>query len=127
MASTYDHTVARGSSGEFTALKFQPKNRDAEGNEESFAWTAGDNLIFSATWAGGSLTKSFVATPTYVTVDVSDPDNILVKITFTAAETRALPKGRMTRYEIEWRPAAGGQDQLLNGFIIATGDGLTGD
>lgn len=112
----YDFTIVRGTT---TPFEFQLKTVDVNGNETNLFFddvrlsvSSGGVLLFRKTLVDGGLV-------------VSDPAEAQIKWTPTTAESRQIPLGALTTYEVEIRFESA-QDVYLTGTITGVG-GLNDD
>lgn len=82
----------------------------------------GSEIVFRATWGGGSLRR----TSADGGIDLGDPTDGEITITIPAAAGRALPAGRVVRYEIE-RRIAGTETTLIYGNVVVSDWGANDD
>lgn len=102
MPANYDLTIWRGND-------FSRTFRFKDG-ASAFNLT-GSTLIWRAAWSDGEFEQ---------TLAVATPSNGEAVLSLTPAQTRALPEGRSSSYEIERR--IGGQETtLIYGAITVTG------
>ncbi|MBS7698470.1 MULTISPECIES: hypothetical protein [unclassified Chelatococcus] len=116
MPVCYDFAVVRGNNRPIT-FRFSTV-RDGEAEPVDFS---GGEVVLTVVSRLGVLRKS-----------TDDADGLAVvplagEVTWqpTLAETRAIPEGRRSTYEVEWRQASGQQLTLLRGAV--TGVGGIGD
>ncbi|CAH1656820.1 conserved hypothetical protein [Hyphomicrobiales bacterium] len=112
----HDLTVVRGNNQPIT-FRFKT-SRDDEAQPLDFS--------------GGEIVLTIVSRLSTLRKSTDDADGLTVvppagEVTWqpTLAETRAIPEGRRSTYEVEWRQAGGQQLTLLRGAI--TGVGGLGD
>lgn len=77
---------------------------------------AGSEFVLSIRWGGGSIRKSTAVGDGFVLNETTSE----LAWSPTLAETRLVPLGRLSRYEVE-RRIGGTQDTLISGFITGKG------
>ena len=77
---------------------------------------AGSEFVLTIRWAGGSIRKSTAASDGFA-LDAATSE---LAWSPTLAETRLVPLGRLSRYEVE-RRIGGHQDPLITGSITGKG------
>ncbi|WP_424363609.1 hypothetical protein [Methylocystis parvus] len=82
----------------------------------------GSTIIFRAVWDGGSLSKSSPSSG----ITISDPTTGAISIALTVANSRALPEGKVAKYEIE-RRIGGAETTLLLGYLNVVNWGANDD